>query len=150
MKRLVILSVFVLIFTSALFAGNGLVKVKSTHNVHATVDSLVKVLKSKGMTVFAVIDHQKGAESVGKKIRPTTVVIFGNPKIGTLLMQCNQTVAIDLPQKMLIWEDSSGQTWIAYNNPDYLVERHKLNDCNKKIVAKIKGALKKFAETAAK
>ena len=145
---LVCLSFFLLISVSQ--GQNGIISVKSSHSVQATGDSLVKVLNSKGMTVFARIDHAKGAKSVGKELRPTQLVIFGNPKIGTVLMQCNQEVGIDLPQKMLIWQDANDQTWISYNSPDYLVNRHNLKECNGKIIAKIKGALKKFAEAAAK
>lgn len=76
------------------------------------------------MTVFTRIDHSAGAKKVDKELRPTELVIFGNPKVGTPLMQCVQTVAIDLPQKMLIWQDEAGTTWLSYNNPSYLAKRH--------------------------
>jgi len=150
MKKILLTYFSFFLFVSISQGQNGIITVKSSHNVQATADSLVKVLNSKGMTVFARIDHAKGAKSVGKKLRPTQLVIFGNPKIGTVLMQCNQEVGIDLPQKMLIWQDAKDQTWISYNSPDYLVSRHHLKECNGKIIAKIKSALKKFAEAAAK
>ncbi|GBD90791.1 camphor resistance protein CrcB [bacterium BMS3Abin04] len=150
MKKILFTYFSFLLFVSISQGQNGIITVKSSHNVQATTDSLVRVLNSKGMTVFARIDHAKGAKSVGKELRPTQLVIFGNPKIGTVLMQCNQEVGIDLPQKMLIWQDAKDQTWISYNNPDYLVNRHHLKECNGKIIANIKSALKKFAEAAAK
>ncbi len=128
---------------------NGLIQLKSALSVDATVKQLVAILKGKGMTVFNIIDHQKGAKGVGLTLPPTTVVIFGNPKIGSLLMQCGATMAIDLPQKALIWQDKQKQTWFAYNAPDYLAQRHELKQCDK-VIKKIKGALAKFATLAVK
>jgi len=93
------------LFCSSVIASEGMVNVKSVHAVNVTADRLENVLKSKGMTVFTRINHAAGAEKVGKTLRPTELVIFGNPKIGTPLMQCSQSIAIDLPQKALIWED---------------------------------------------
>ncbi|MEM8604355.1 MAG: DUF302 domain-containing protein [Cyanobacteria bacterium P01_H01_bin.121] len=81
------------------------------------------------MTQFARIDHAAGAESVDLELRPTQLIIFGNPKVGTPLMQCNQQTAIDLPQKALIWEDEAGQVWMSYNDPQYLGQRHTLDAC---------------------
>ena len=129
---------------------DGLVTVKSNHNVKATADKLEKVLKEKGMNIFARINHSAGAKKVGKELRPTELVIFGNPKVGTPLMQCAQTTAIDLPQKMLIWEDKAGATWLSYNNPEYLVKRHKIGKACKEVIAKVTGALGKFATAATK
>lgn len=128
-------------------AADGLISVKSHYSVKQTTENLLEVLDKKGMTVFKVVDHQKGAKSVDKKLRPTTLVIFGNPKVGTLLMQCSQTVAIDLPQKALIWEDADGQVWYAYNDPQYLAKRHAINHCEKPL-AKITNALAQFAKAA--
>jgi uncharacterized protein (DUF302 family) len=82
------------------------------------------------------------------ELRPTELVIFGNPKVGTPLMQCKQTVAIDLPQKMLIWEDESGLVWISYNEPQYISDRHNIQGCDENI-GKIKTALSNFANSAA-
>jgi uncharacterized protein (DUF302 family) len=126
---------------------NGLTVIKSVHNVANTAEKLEMILTQKGMTVFARFDHSAGAKKVGKILRPTELIIFGNPKVGTPLMQCAQSIAIDLPQKMLIWEDSEGITWLAYNDPQYLKQRHDVNGCDK-VFAKIAGALHKFATAA--
>lgn len=128
-------------------ADNGLVKIKSANDVTTTADKLVKALKGKGMTVFDVIDHAKGAAGVGIDLPPTTLVIFGNPKVGTPLMKCSRTAAIDLPQKMLIWSDASGQTWLAYNDPVYMAKRHDVKGCDAAI-KKVTGALGKFSGVA--
>lgn len=127
----------------------GLVQVKSAHSVTATADKLVTVLKSKGMNVFARIDHAAGAAKAGKSLKPTQLVIFGNPKVGTPLMQCARTVAIDLPQKMLIWEADDGQVMLGYNAPQYLNGRHGLGKCDP-VLKKVEGALANFAAAAAK
>ncbi len=128
---------------------DGLVTVKSSHSVADTADKLEAVLKSKGMTVFTRINHAAGAKKVGKELRPTELVIFGNPKIGTPIMQCAQSVAIDLPQKMLIWEDEKGVTWLGYNDPAHLKERHNIEGCDA-VLKKVTGALGKFAAAASK
>lgn len=127
----------------------GLVTVESNHSVKDTADKLEAVLKSKGMTVFTRIDHAAGAKKVGKELRPTELVIFGNPKIGTPLMQCAQSVAIDLPQKMLIWQDDKGTTWLGYNDPAHLQKRHNIEGCDA-VLKKVTGALGKFATAATK
>ena len=88
--------------SSSVLADNGLISIKSAHDVKTTADRLENILKEKGMTVFTRINHSAGAEKVGQQLRPTELVIFGNPKVGTPLMQCNQSMAIDLPQKALI------------------------------------------------
>ncbi|UCF92276.1 MAG: DUF302 domain-containing protein [Desulfobacterales bacterium] len=128
-------------------AENGLINVKSVHAVQDTADRLEKALQEKGMTVFVRINHAEGAQKVGKDLRPTELVIFGNPKVGAPLMQCGQTVAIDLPQKALIWEDDGGQVWLSYNDPAYLARRHGITDC-KEVVAAIAKALDNFARAA--
>ncbi|MEQ9544501.1 MAG: DUF302 domain-containing protein [Marinobacter sp.] len=128
-------------------AADGMVTVKSGLGVQATADKLESVLKDKGMTVMARINHQQGAEKEGLELLPTEVVIFGNPKVGTPLMQCARSVAIDLPQKALIWEDSSGDTWLGYNDPEYLKSRHGIEGCEA-VIEKVKGALAGFAKAA--
>jgi uncharacterized protein (DUF302 family) len=128
-------------------ADNGIISVRSSHEVKATADQLENALKQKGMTVFARIDHAAGAQKVGQKLRPTELIVFGNPKVGTPLMQCRQTTAIDLPQKALIWEDEEGQVWLSYNDPNYLVERHGITGCAE-VVKKIEKALSNFAKAA--
>ena len=130
-------------------ADHGLVTLKSNYDVSTTADRLEKILKAKGMTVFIRVDHAKGASGVGLKLRPTEVVIFGNPKIGTLLMQCKQSVAIDLPQKILINEDSHGDVLLSYNTPIYLAQRHNIEGCDKAL-EKVSNALNNFAKAATK
>jgi uncharacterized protein (DUF302 family) len=102
----------------------GLVLVRSRHSVDETVQRLQVAFMGKGMQVFAVIDHSGEAEKVGLKMRPTKVLIFGSPKGGTPLMVVAPSLAIDLPMKALIAEDSEGEVWVTYNSPDYLQERH--------------------------
>jgi len=128
-------------------ADNGLITLKSPYSVSKTLDRFERVVKSKGMTVFARVDHAKGAAGVGKPLRPTQVLIFGNPKIGTLLMQSEQTAGIDLPLKLLAWQDATGQVWVSYNDPGYLVQRHNISDRDA-IVAKMRKALAHFAAVA--
>ncbi len=99
------------------------------------------------MTVFIRIDHAEGASKVGRKLRPTELIIFGNPKVGTPLMQCHQSVAIDLPQKALIWEDEKEQVWLSYNDPRYLAKRHNIKKCDE-VLNKIANALSSFAKAA--
>lgn len=128
-------------------ADDGLIRVSSASSVADTATKLEQVLRAKGMTVFARIDHAKGAAGVGLTLQPTEVVIFGNPKVGTLLMNCSPQVAIDLPQKALIQQDEQGQVWLSYNDPVYLAERHDIQGCEKPL-QKVSGALKAFAEKA--
>jgi uncharacterized protein (DUF302 family) len=134
-------------FASVTYADNGIISIKSSHDVKTTVDRLDNILREKGMTVFIRINHAEGAQKVGKKLRPTELIIFGNPKVGTPLMQCGQSVAIDLPQKALIWQDESGQVWLSYNDPKYLASRHSIKECTE-IIKKIEKALGNFARMA--
>jgi len=105
---------------------NGVVDVPSNHSVDETVERVKGILQSKGVTLFALIDHSGEAEKVGMKMRPTKLLIFGNPKGGTPLMLAAPSVAIDLPLKILVWEDSQGKVWVSYNSPEYLQQRHGL------------------------
>lgn len=141
--------VAMLFLASNAFADDGLVVTQSRHSVNVTGDRLVSVLEEKGMTVFDRIKHHEGATKAGLELRPTEVVIFGNPKVGTPLMQCSQSVAIDLPQKMLVWQDEAGDVWLAYNNPDYLAERHDIEGCDEAL-GKVATALENFAGAAAR
>jgi uncharacterized protein (DUF302 family) len=104
----------------------GIVKIPSHHSVDETVDKLKTILKSKGVTLFALVDHSGEAEKVGLKMPPTKLLIFGNPKGGTPLMLATPSAALDLPLKILVAEDSDGKVWISYNSPEYLRERHGL------------------------
>ena len=105
-------------------ANNGIVSKSSKHSVEQTIEALTNILKAKGVAVFAVIDHSGEAEKVGLKMRPTKLLIFGNPKAGTPLMLASPSSAIDLPLKILVWEDAQEKVWISYNSPEYLRERH--------------------------
>ena len=106
--------------------GKGIVDRPSNHSVNETVERLKNILQAKGVTLFALVDHSGEAEKVGMKMRPTKLLIFGNPKSGTPAMLAAPSVAIDLPLKLLVWEDGSGKVWVSYNSPEYLKERHGL------------------------
>ena len=103
---------------------NGLVHTASPHSVAETLQRLRMIVESKGLTVFATIDHSGEAAKVGMEMKPTQVLIFGSPKAGTPVMLAAPTVAIDLPLKALVWEDAQGKVWITYNSPEYLQQRH--------------------------
>jgi uncharacterized protein (DUF302 family) len=105
---------------------NGIVSLSSERSVDATVDRLKDILHSKGVTLFALIDHSGEAEKVGVKMPPTKLLIFGSPKAGTPLMLASPSTAIDLPLKILVWEDQQRKVWVSYNSPEYLKERHGL------------------------
>lgn len=142
-----ILVILVLIPLTTLAASDGQVSLKSSHSVTVTIDRLETLLKQKGMTIVARIDHAAAAEKVGLVLRSTQLLVFGNPKVGTPLMQCAQSVAIDLPQKMLAWEDEQGQVWLSYNDPGYLARRHGVSGCEAPL-QKVSKALANFAENA--
>lgn len=147
MRKLPFIAVFLFLTSPVVFADSGLVSIKSPHSVAQTLDKLEGILTSKGMTIFKRIKHSAGAKKVGIELRPTELLVFGNPKVGAPLMKCAQTVAIDLPQKALAWEDENGQVWLSYNDPAYLVKRHDIPGCDK-VIMKITGALGKFAKGA--
>ena len=105
---------------------NGIVDKRTNHSVDATVEKLKGILQDKSITLFALIDHSGEAEKVGIKMRPTKLLIFGNPKAGTPVMLAAPSSAIDLPLKILIWEDAEGKVWVSYNSPAYLQKRHGL------------------------
>jgi uncharacterized protein (DUF302 family) len=121
-------AVFILLASEAwpMQKDEGIVKIPSHHSVDETVDKLKTILQSKGVTLFALVDHSGEAEKVGLKMPPTKLLIFGNPKGGTPLMLASPSVAIDLPLKVLVAEDSPGKVWISYNSAEYLTERHGL------------------------
>lgn len=144
----IILAAFIL-FTPAVHAENGLVNVRSHHSVKETADRLENLLKTKGMKLFNRIDHGAGAKGVGIALRPTQLLVFGNPKVGAPLMRCSQHMGIDLPQKALIWEDEKGAVWLTYNDPGFLAARHGIKGCTE-VVAKVRKALANFAAAATK
>jgi len=128
-------------------ADEGLISADSPHSVPVTVDRLTAALEKKGMHIFDRIDHSAGARKVDKTLRPTVLLIFGNPKIGTALMQCRQAAGIDLPLKFLVWEDADGQVQVTYNDPAYLAQRHDISGCDA-VLKKMTKALAGFAATA--
>ncbi len=105
-------------------SGQGIVDIASHHSVDATVEKIRGILAAKGVTLFALVDHSGEAEKVGMKMRPTKLLIFGNPKAGTPVMLAAPSIAIDLPLKLLVWEDAAGKAWISYNSAEYLRSRH--------------------------
>jgi uncharacterized protein (DUF302 family) len=107
-------------------ANNGIVNHPSMHSVDDTLSKLQHILEAKGIAVFALVDHSGEAANVGMKMRPTKLLIFGNPKGGTPLMLAAPGIAIDLPLKILIWQDDQEKVWVSYNTPEYLAERHGL------------------------
>lgn len=145
MKRIISLGIIALSASFSVAASDGLVKYESNYSVKETADRFEDIAKSKGLTLFARVDHQKNAASVNLELRPTEVIIFGNPKVGTPLMQCAQDVAIDLPQKVMVSEDDNKKVWLTYNNPTYLMERHQIQGCDE-VIKKISGVLSKLSE----
>lgn len=120
---------------------DGIVRVKSRYSFAETTQRFESIAKKQGLNIVAKVDHQAGAQSVDRELRPTQLIIFGNPKAGTPLMQCNQAVGIDLPQKALIWQDEKGQVWLGYNSPQYLSTRHQLKGCGEEAIKRIENAL---------
>lgn len=131
----------------ALAEGDGLVRKQSAHGVYATIDRLKTILEEKGLTIFADIDHSAGAKRAGLDLRPTRLLIFGNPKLGTPLMQASATTALDLPQKAVAFRDDEGKVWLVYNDPAYLQSRHGIEGRDE-VLKKIGGALGKFTDAA--
>ncbi len=148
MKTLLSALLVVLILTVSAYATEGMVDVKSSFGVKETADRLENVLIKKGMTIFKRVKHSEAARKAGVRLRDTQLLIFGNPKVGSPLMKCQQSVAIDLPQKALIWKDSEGITWISYNDIRYLAQRHNISDCGE-VVSKIEKALAGITQAAA-
>jgi len=125
---------------------NGLVNIPSKYSVSETLDRLESIVKKQGLTVFARIDFSGDAEKVGLKMRPSQLLIFGNPKAGTPLMIASPSIAIDLPLKALAWEERNGKVWLSYNRPEYLRERHGVPDELVKNISGIKVLVEKAVE----
>ena len=125
---------------------NGIVDKLSHHTVEETVERLKGILQSKGVTLFAIVDHSGEAEKVGMKMRPTKLLIFGSPKAGTPLMQAAPSVAIDLPLKILVWEDEQGKVWVSFNSPAYLQQRHGISPDLVQNIAVVEALAAKAAE----
>jgi uncharacterized protein (DUF302 family) len=150
MRRMpIFLLLFVLFAVTAASAGEGLVTVKSSYNAKETADRVERLAKERGMKLFDRIDHAEGAKTVGMPLRPTEVLIFGNPKGGTPLMTCEQRAGIELPLKMLVWEDKNGAVWVGYSDPEVLKDRYDITGCDE-VLGKMKGFLGKLASDAAR
>ena len=130
-------------------AQEGLTTIKSNYGPKKTMERLEAEVKSKGLTVFAHIDHAAGATQVGLPLRPTDLLIFGNAKGGTPLMQANQEIGIDLPLKILVWQDEAGTTWLSYNDLSWLANRHGLSHDSEVTVNTLGNVVSTLAATAA-
>ncbi len=153
MKRILPVIMLSLLACTALAAGsvpkvNGLVSVKSKHSVEATIDRLEKILKKKGITIALRWRHSVKANGVGVKLRPTELLLFGNPKLGSHMFTSQQTAGIDLPLKALAWQDARGQVWLSYNDPAWIARRHGIRN-RARIVNKMRAVLKKLTAMAA-
>jgi uncharacterized protein (DUF302 family) len=146
MKPALVLVALALVGTFAGAAPEGLVAVKSAHDAKATMDRFEAAAKERGLNVFARIDHAAGAQKVGKTLRPTEVLVFGNPMGGTPMMECAQSAGIDLPLKALVWEDAQGQAWLGYNDPAWIGKRHEAASCP--VIENLKKALGGLADAA--
>jgi uncharacterized protein (DUF302 family) len=158
MKKLI--AVLAMVTTGFIFAGtvqadehmsknNGMISKKSAHSVKETLDRLEAALKKKGIGVALRWSHNEKADSVGIPLRPTELLMFGNPKLGSHMFTSNQTAGIDLPLKALAWEDEKGQVWLTYNDPAYIAKRHNIKDRGE-IVAKMTKALDGLSNAATK
>ena len=128
-------------------ADDGLISKKSNHSVKVTLDRLENVLKKKGITIVKRWSHDEGGKKAGIPLRPTELLIFGNPKMGTHFFTSNQTSGIDLPMKALAWQDKEGQVWLTYNDPSYIAGRHEIKN-RSEIVKKMTGALNNLTNAA--
>ena len=126
----------------------GLTTIPSSLGPKETMDRLVAEIRAKGMNVFARIDHSAGAAEVGLKLRPTELILFGNALGGTPLMQSVQTVGIDLPLKVLVWQDAEGKTWVSYNEPRWIAQRHGVTS-TEQVVSKMTDMLSAMLRKAA-
>lgn len=147
MKRLGVATILFALIAGPAWAVDGLVAVKSAHGVKDTLDRFESAAKAKGLNVFLRLNHAAGAQKVGKSLRPTELLVFGNPQGGTPLMACAQTAGIDLPLKALAWQDASGQVWLGYNDPRFLAKRHGAGEC-KPVVENLRKALAGLAQQA--
>lgn len=137
----------ILFVATGVQADTGLVNVPSRFSVQETADRFVAAAEKVGLNIFARIDHAAAATKVGMQLRPTQLIIFGNPKVGTNLMSSDQRAGIDLPLKALAWQDAEGKVWLSYNSPDYLFGRFAIED-RAPVKEKIGGALGKLSKAA--
>ncbi len=130
-------------------AADGVITKSSNNSVTTTLDKLEALVKEKGFTVFARVNHAAGAKRVGETLRPTELLVFGNPKVGTALLLKGQGVALDLPIRVASWEDAQGRVWLAYNDPAWLVRRYDIAGADA-VVAKMTTALANLTDAAAR
>jgi len=148
MTRLLLIPVLLLSFFHYASAADGMLSIESQFSVEDTANRLETILNEKGMTIFNRIRHSASAKKIGVELRDTQLIIFGNPKAGSPLMKCQQSMAIDLPQKALIWQDENDKVWISHNDLGFMQQRHNIQGCEK-VIAKVSGILKKVTTAAA-
>ena len=146
--KIVALTAVICLWGAQAMAADGLTTMRSSYGPKDTMNRLAGEVKAKGMTVFARIDHAAGAAELGLSLRPTELLIFGNAKGGTPLMQSVQTIGIDLPLKALVWQDASGTTWFSYNDPSWFAKRHGLGHEVDAVVSGMTAALAAVARSA--
>ena len=146
MKRVLVALLF-LGLPAAVPAGDGVVRKPSRFTVETTLARLEKIVTEKGFSVVARVDHAAGAARVGKTLAPSQVLIFGNPEVGTAIMEVAPGAALDLPIRVAAWEDSAGQVWLTYNAPSWLSRRHDVRERDE-VIKRMRGALKKFTDAA--
>ncbi|HFD86814.1 MAG TPA: DUF302 domain-containing protein [Gammaproteobacteria bacterium] len=149
MKRVLLLCLVLVLAPFAVADVDGLIAKKSAHSVSETLDRLEAQLTKKGVTIVARWRHDAGAKRVGIPLRPTELLIFGNPELGSHFFTSAQTAGIDLPMKALAWEDENGQIWLGYNDPQYIVDRHGIKN-RALIVSKMSAALDTLSNVATK
>lgn len=149
MKVSILILLSIALISPPVMAAEGMFKIPSAYSVEVTADRMETILKEKGMTIFNRIKHSEGAQKVGIELRDTELIIFGNPKVGSSLMKCQQSVAIDLPIKTLIWKDEDEKVWLSYNDPRYLEKRHNIIGCEE-VLLKVEKALAGITKAAAK
>ena len=147
--RLALAGALVLTTANAALADEEIVVKRSAHSVQATLDKLEGIVSEKGFGVVARVDHAAAAAKAGEQLRPTQVLIFGNPKVGTALMKSNQRIGLDLPIRVVAWEDEAGAVWVAYHAPKALVVGHDIGN-RAEVVKRMTGALGKFTDAATK
>ena len=141
MRKIVLLLVLLAGWSQTASAVDGLVVLQSPYSVTESLDRMTALLEKKGIQVTARVPHSRAAADVGIDLRPVELLLFGNPKLGSPLMQSQPTIAIDLPMKMIAWRDAEGQVWIGYNDPAWMAKRHGIKDRDP-VVAKMSGVLK--------
>jgi len=141
-----VITLMFMAWASVSVAADGLIAIESPYSSGETMVRLEQQVRQRGLTVFARIDHAAGAAGIGSELRPTVLLVFGDPKGGTPFMQCEQTVGIDLPLKALVWQDASGQVWLGYNDPAFIARRHGAAQCP--VAEKLRKALEAITAAA--